>query len=90
MLFMVIEYFKDNDPRPVGERFKRKGRMLPDDVVYHGSWIDDEGTSCFQLVEAASADRLQLWIDRWSDLVDFEIVPVMSAIDFWARQGEKS
>jgi hypothetical protein len=87
VLFIVIEYFKDNDPRPVGERMKRQGRMLPDDVVYHGSWIDEEGTSCFQLLEAANADRLLPWMERWSDLVDFEVVAVTPALDYWAQTG---
>ena len=86
MLFIVIEYFKNGDPAPVGERVARHGRMLPDGVTYHGSWIDEEGTSCFQLVEADNTDRLQPWIDRWSDLVDFEIVPVQPAIEFWAKR----
>ena len=40
MLFMVIEHFKDGDPKPILERFVRDGRMLPEGVVYHASWID--------------------------------------------------
>jgi hypothetical protein len=40
MLFMVIEDFKHRDPEPVRERFARDGRMLPEGVIYHASWID--------------------------------------------------
>jgi len=29
MLFMVIERFKGGNPKPIGERFRRDGRMLP-------------------------------------------------------------
>ena len=31
------------DPKPIGERFKRKGRMLPEGVVYHASWVEPGG-----------------------------------------------
>jgi hypothetical protein len=90
MLFMVIEYFKENDPTPVGERFKREGRMLPEGLVHHGSWIDEEGTTCFQLMEAETAGALQLWMERWADLVDFEIVQVLPSLEFWARSATAS
>jgi len=30
MLFMVIERFKNGDPKPIGQRFRREGRMLPE------------------------------------------------------------
>jgi len=53
MLFMVIERFKHGDATLVGERFKGSGRMLPDDVVYHASWVDSAGTRCFQIMEAS-------------------------------------
>ncbi len=33
MLFMVIERFRNKDPKPIGERFKRRGRMMPEGVV---------------------------------------------------------
>ncbi len=84
MLFMVIERFKNNDPEPVGERFRRQGRMLPDGVVYHASWIDPVAARCFQLMEADDAARLEDWVDRWADLADFEIVPVLGSRDYWA------
>src|ERR1700761_3997858 len=38
MPFMVIERFRDGDPAPIGERFRRDGRMLPPGVVYETSW----------------------------------------------------
>jgi Protein of unknown function (DUF3303) len=84
MLFMVIERFKHGDPRPIGERFKRSGRMLPEGVAYHASWVDSTGGRCFQVMEAQHRELLDAWIGRWDDLVDFEIVPVLTSADFWA------
>jgi hypothetical protein len=85
MLFMIIERFKQGDPRPIGERFKRNGRMLPDGVAYQASWVDSAGMRCFQLMEASHPELLSIWTRRWDDLVDFEIVPVLTSGDFWAK-----
>jgi len=83
MLFMVIEEFKQADPEPIRQRFVRDGRMLPDGVLYHASWIDPANTRCFQIMEAETLNALLIWADRWADLVDFKIVPVLTSQDYW-------
>lgn len=85
MLFMVIERFKNGLPRLVGERFKRSGRMLPDGVVYRASWVDTRSARCFQVMETPHPELLNAWISRWDDLIDFEVVPVLTSTDFWAK-----
>ncbi len=84
MLFMVIERFKKGDPGPVGERFRVCGRMLPEGVTYQASWIEKDGSRCFQIMEAPSLAALNVWVSRWDDLVDFDITPVLTSADFWA------
>jgi len=86
MLFMVIERFHDGKTNLIAERFQSKGRMLPDGVVYHASWIDSAGQRCFQLMEAPRSDLLELGMSRWSDVVDFEAIPVLTSAEFWAQQ----
>ena len=81
---MVIEHFKDV-PAILG-RFRAKGRMLPEGVVYQGSWVDSVGDRCFQLMEAPHPELLKVWVARWSDLIDFEIVPVITSGEFWSKQ----
>ena len=83
MLFMVVECFKD--AKAIGERFNKSGRMLPEDVAYHASWVDPAGMRCFQIMEAPRLESFRPWIERWSDLVDFEIVPVVTSAEFWAK-----
>jgi hypothetical protein len=83
---MVIETFKDGDPVRVGERFARSGRMLPEGVSYEASWLDEAGTRCFQVMGAPDRATLDGWIARWSDLVDFDIVPVLTSREFWERR----
>ncbi|HEY1910293.1 MAG TPA: DUF3303 family protein [Vicinamibacterales bacterium] len=84
MLFMVIEHFHDADPVAVHERFAQRGRMLPDGVIYHASWIDSARARCFQVMEAADAGMLAPWIQRWADLMEFEVVPVVPSAEYWA------
>ena len=83
---MVIEKFKNGDAAPVGDRFARQGRMLPEDVTYGGSWLESDGSRCFQLMEAPDRATLDVWIARWSDLVEFEVVPVVTSSEFWAAR----
>ena len=87
MLFMVVENFKGNDPKPIRERFVRDGRMLPEGVIYHNSWIDPAKARCFQLMEAKEIAMLDEWTRHLDDLTDFEIVPVLTSQEYWAKFG---
>ena len=86
MLFMVIERFKNGEAKPVGERFRQCGRMLPEGVLYHASWVDPAGARCFQIMEAPGLAAIQQWTGHWDDLVDFEILSVLTSAEFWASQ----
>jgi hypothetical protein len=76
MLFMVIERFRGGQPRPVYDRAREQGRMLPEGLRYVDSWVAADLGRCFQLMECADVTLLMAWIARWCDLVDFEVVPV--------------
>jgi Protein of unknown function (DUF3303). len=88
MLYMVIERTPAESVAAVGRRFKKKGRMLPEGVEYQASWLNEDGSVCYQLMESPTREGLELWISRWSDLVRFEVVPVRTSADFWAIRGE--
>jgi hypothetical protein len=45
--------------------------------------METNGGRCYQVMEAASRDLLDVWIGRWSDLVDFEVVPVLTSAEYW-------
>ena len=57
----------------VYERFRNKGRMLPDGLHYIDSWLEKDGDRCFQLMETDSPELFEQWTAAWSDLVLFEI-----------------
>jgi hypothetical protein len=79
MLFMVIERFKNRDAKAVYARFRDQGRMMPDGLQYVGSWIEASFDRCFQVMECEDERLLHQWADRWADLMDFELVPVLTS-----------
>ena len=81
MLFMVIERFRGGDAAPVYQRFRERGRMLPDGLRYVDSWVAAERDRCFQLMECDDAALFEQWISRWQDLVEFEVVPVVTSAE---------
>ena len=81
MLFMVIEKFKNRDALAVYRRFREHGRTMPDGLKYVGSWIEVNFDRCFQLMECDDPRKFQQWVIQWYDLIDFEIVPVVSSKD---------
>jgi hypothetical protein len=81
---MVIETFVQG-ARPVYERAAAKGRMLPPGLVYLESWVDEELGRCFQLMETDNPSLLDQWTAEWSDLVSFEIVPLIDSAEAAAR-----
>jgi uncharacterized protein DUF3303 len=89
MLFMVIERFSDEKRIAMADRFRWHGRLLPNGVVYQASWIDETGSRCYQVMQAESRALLDEWIARWSDLVDFEVVPVMTSAEFWEKRANQ-
>jgi uncharacterized protein DUF3303 len=86
MLYMVIEYFRNGDATPIGDRFKSRGRMLPEGLTYQASWIDPKNARCFQVMETQDPALLTAWIKNWDDLVEFEIIPVLSSVEYWSKK----
>ena len=82
---MVIETYLQG-PGPVYARAAERGRMLPPGLTYLDSWIDERGLDrCFQLMEAEDPSLFEQWLARWSDLVAFEVVPVISSAEAAGR-----
>jgi hypothetical protein len=77
MLFMVIETFRDGDARPAYARFRESGRLTPPGLTYVDSWVDAAFSRCFQIMECDDLALLQEWVVAWSDLVAFEIIPIV-------------
>ena len=85
MLYMVVERFQKG-PGPVYERARDRGRMLPPGLTYVDSWVDAQTLDrCFQLMGTDDATRFEAWIGEWSDLAEFEIIPVIGSLEAAGR-----
>lgn len=78
---MVIEHFREDAVASVYERFAEKGRMMPGGLNYVDSWIEVGLNRCFQVMETEEPALLQQWVSNWNDLIDFEIVPVVTSVE---------
>ena len=82
MLYIVVEQFKSAEASAAAyQRFGERGRMLPEGLKYIDSWVEQNFNRCFQLMETEDPKLFDEWISHWSDLVDFEVVPVMTSAD---------
>lgn len=78
-LFMIVETFHPGKVQALYQRFEEQGRLLPEGVRYVTSWIDEDFTRCFQVMECDDPALLEEWISHWADLADFEIIPVLTS-----------
>ncbi|HLL73094.1 MAG TPA: DUF3303 family protein [Pyrinomonadaceae bacterium] len=85
MLYMVVEHFKSRDAAPVYRRFRERGRLAPEGLIYLSSWVDESLERCFQLMETTDRTLLDEWIANWKDIVDFEVFPVMTSQEAAAK-----
>lgn len=79
MLFMIVENFRDGNPEPVYRRFRDEGRLAPAGLTYVSSWVTMDLRRCFQVMECDSRRLLDEWIAAWRDIVDFEVIEVMTS-----------
>lgn len=78
---MVIERFRGGDPKPVYARFAEKGRLAPEGLQYVNSWITEDLTTCYQVMECDDEALLREWMSNWTDLVEFEFHQVMTSAE---------
>lgn len=86
-LYMIIEHFKGGDAVPVYRRFRDRGRIAPEGLAYVSSWVDVTLERCFQVMETDDRALLDRWMEQWSDLVEFEVYPVITSAEAAQRVG---
>lgn len=82
---MVIERFRNGDAGPVYRRFREQGRLMPEGLRYISSWITADLTLCYQVMECDDRRLLEEWMARWSDLMEFEVLPVVTSAEAAAQ-----
>ena len=85
MHYLVIEHFRNRDPAPIYARLRERGRLMPEGLSYVTSWILDDLSRCYQIMETADRGLLERWMSEWSDLMEFEVFLVRSSAEVQAR-----
>ena len=81
MLYMIVEHFRDGDAVPVYRRFRDQGRLAPECLRYVSSWVAGDLRRCSQIMECEDPGLLAQWTARRADLIDFEIIPVVTSVE---------
>lgn len=85
MLYLIVEQFRGGDAGPVYARFRASGRLAPDGLRYVSSWVTLDLTRCYQVMECDDPALLDTWMAAWSDLVEFEVHPVITSAEAASR-----
>jgi len=81
--YMVVEHIKDAEA--VYQRLWDRGRLLPNDLVLVSAWFDENVERGYRLMETHDRRLLDEWMANWSDLIEFEMHPVITS----EEAGEK-
>ena len=75
-LYMVVERFKD--AAAVYERLWERGRLTPKGLEYVSCWVDENVERSYRLMQCNGRQPLDDWMANWSDLIDFEVLRVIT------------
>ncbi|HXY29882.1 MAG TPA: DUF3303 family protein [Gemmatimonadaceae bacterium] len=81
MLYMIVEHFRGGDAVPVYRRFRDRGRLAPEGLRYVASWVTQDLQRCYQVMECEDPGLLEEWMAGWSDIVHFEVAPVITSAE---------
>lgn len=84
MLFHARYAYRGEDRDKVHQRFLQTGGAPPSGVTMLGRWHGAQGNGGFLVAETEDATALARWLQDWTDLVAFEVTPVVTDEEFAA------
>jgi hypothetical protein len=45
------------------------------------SWVTDDFKRCYQVMQCDDRSLLDEWMSHWSDIVEFEVLPVVTSAE---------
>lgn len=82
MLFHAQYDYSPDDRDRVHQRFKETGGLPPAGVTMLGRWHSVEGNRGFLIAESEDASAVTSWLHGWTDLLSFEVTPVLTDEQF--------
>jgi hypothetical protein len=81
MHYLIIERFRAGNPTAIYDRLRAQGRLAPAGLTYVSSWVTKDLKTCYQVMETEERSLLDEWMKNWEDLVEFEVMEVMSSME---------
>jgi len=78
MKFMITFPLTTNHYKERVARFLDTGAPPPEGVTMHGRWFTASHNKGFILAESDDATALYRWVSAWTDVIDFEIDPIVT------------
>lgn len=78
MRFHITYEFVPQERNQAQQRFKETGAPPPAGVTMHGRWHSAAGCKGFMIAESTDAVAISKWTQEWTDLISFEITPVLT------------
>ena len=82
MLFYTHFQYSAENRDTVHQRFKETGGTPPPNVTMLGRWHSIEGNRGILVAESDDPSAIAKWLNDWTDLVSFEVTPVLSDEQF--------
>ncbi len=82
MLFHGSYVYSTENRDAVHQRFRETGGVPPRGVKMLGRWHGAEGNGGFFVAETDDPGALARWLQDWTDLVAFEVAPVLTDEQF--------
>jgi len=88
MIFQVSFTYESGFRDSVHQRFlETEGAPAPQQVGMIGRWHHVEGNGGVILAEASDPRAIAKWLQQWTDLLSFDVRPVIEDEDFAAVIG---
>ena len=81
MLFMISYSFRPEIRSETQDRFKKTGGTPGPNVTMLGRWHNIGGLRGFVLAESNDAVAIGRWMQEWTDLIVFDVAPVVNDED---------
>ena len=74
---MIIWTFKPEHSKDAIARFTETGAPPPEGIKMLARWHDVSGRRGFAIAETVEAVAASKWCHEWSDLLSFEVIPII-------------